>query len=395
MRKLKYPSKEIIPDNRIKNLIKIKTKICPFKTEQESEDFFKKLIEEEMLLSNDYTFSNIEKLLNLYIKGINLYQNTSQTKEIYFFQEKINSLLDTPKAKTLIKEDKKKIEVFNKNKNKLTLDNEDNFNIKLLRSKTYKENVTLNRNKLNSLNRLLKRGMKEKEYQKKKIDEINNEFSDMKNQFAKTSIFLQDEMKKQSTTFKEKLLKKKTIVKKTKKYLDDKLNMNIIKEEKYKENINKDENYLNNKKENLLTDNKNNIKNSLKENIKKYFDEYNENIYKFYYLNTVKNISELANQNISINMKINDEYQNNIKDLLKQQIDGNDKITDEDIDSLKEEQNVEIQKNDDLYEKYIEEEISKFKLFGYSNSSPKELEMLKNKIKCEIYIDLYNILSNK
>ena len=393
MRKIKYPSKEIIPDNRIKNLIKIKTKLCPFKTEQESEDFFKKLIEEEMLLSNDYNFTNMEKLLNLYIKGINLYQNTSQTKEIYYFQEKINSLLNTQKAKTLIKEDKKKTEENKKNRSKLTLDNEDNLNIKLLRSKTYKDNVTLNRNKLNSLNRLLKRGMKEKEYQKKKIDEINNEFSDMKNQFEKTSIFLQDEMKKQSTTFKEKLLKKKTIVQKTKKYLDDKLN--IIKEEKYKENINKDENDLINKNENSIGDNKNNIKNSLKEKIKKYFDEYNENIYNFYFLNTIRNISQLANQNISINIKINDEYQNNIKDLLKQQIEGNNNITDEDIDSLKEEQNVEIQKNDDLYEKYIEEEISKFKLFGHSNSSPKELEMLKNKIKCEIYNDLYNILSNK
>ena len=393
MRKIKYPSKEIIPDNRIKNLIQIKTKLCPFRTEQESEDFFKKLIEEEMLLSNDYNFTNMEKLLNLYIKGINLYQNTSQTKEIYCFQEKINSLLNTPKAKTLIKEDKKKTEENKKNRSKLTLDNEDNLNIKLLRSKTYKDNVTLNRNKLNSLNRLLKRGMKEKEYQKKKIDEINNEFSDMKNQFEKTSIFLQDEMKKQSTTFKEKLLKKKTIVQKTKKYLDDKLN--IIKEEKYKVNINKDENDLINKNENSIEENKNNIKNSLKEKIKKYFDEYNENIYNFYFLNTIRNISELANQNISINMKINDEYQNNIKDLLKQQIEGNDNITDEDIDSLKEEQNVEIQKNDDLYEKYIEEEISKFKLFGYSKSSPKELEMLKNKIKCEIYNDLYNILSNK
>jgi len=393
MRKIKYPSKEIIPDNRIKNLITIKTKLCPFKTDQESEDFFKKLIEEEMLLSNDYNFTNMEKLLNLYIKGINLYQNTSQTKEIYYFQEKINSLLNTQKAKTLIKEDKKKTEENKKNRSKLTLDNEDNLNIKLLRSKTYKDNVTLNRNKLNSLNRLLKRGMKEKEYQKKKIDEINNEFSDMKNQFEKTSIFLQDEMKKQSTTFKEKLLKKKTIVQKTKKYLDDKLN--IIKEEKYKENINKDENDLINKNENSIEENKNNIKNSLKEKIKKYFDEYNENIYNFYFLNTIRNISELANQNISINMKINDEYQNNIKDLLKQQIEGNDNITDEDIDSLKEEQNVEIQKNDDLYEKHTEEEISKFKLFGYSKSSPKELEMLKNKIKCEIYNDLYNILSNK
>jgi hypothetical protein len=94
-------------------------------------------------------------------------------------------------------------------------------------------------------------------------------------------------------------------------------------------------------------------------------------------------------------MKINEEYQNNIKNLLKMQIDGNDKISDDDINSLKEEQELEIQKNDDLYEKYIEEEISNFKIIGYSNSSPKELEILKNKIKCEIYNDIYKILDNK
>ena len=77
------------------------------------------------------------------------------------------------------------------------------------------------------------------------------------------------------------------------------------------------------------------------------------------------------------------------------QMDGNDIISEEDINSLKEEQILEIQKNDDLYEKYIEEEISKFKLIGYSNSSPKELDTLKNKIKCEIYNDIYKILDKK
>ena len=70
-------------------------------------------------------------------------------------------------------------------------------------------------------------------------------------------------------------------------------------------------------------------------------------------------------------------------------------ILDEDIDSLREEQELKIQKNDDLYEKYIEEEVSDFKIFGYSNSSPKELEILKNKIKCEIYNDIYKILDKK
>jgi hypothetical protein len=136
-------------------------------------------------------------------------------------------------------------------------------------------------------------------------------------------------------------------------------------------------------------------KNSLKEKINKYFDEYNENIYNFYFLDKIKKISELINKNFSLDMKINEEYQNNIKNLLKMQIDGNDKISDDDINSLKEEQELEIQKNDDLYEKYIEEEISNFKIIGYSNSSPKELEILKNKIKCEIYNDIYKILDNK
>ena len=147
-------------------------------------------------------------------------------------------------------------------------------------------------------------------------------------------------------------------------------------------------------KEELNLENQN-IKNSLKEKINKYFDEYNENIYNFYFLDKIKKISELINKNFSLDMKINEEYQNNIKNLLKMQIDGNDKISDDDINSLKEEQELEIQKNDDLYEKYIEEEISNFKIIGYSYSSPKELEILKNKIKCETYNDIYKILDNK
>ena len=94
-------------------------------------------------------------------------------------------------------------------------------------------------------------------------------------------------------------------------------------------------------------------------------------------------------------MKIIEEYQNNINELLKMQMDGNVKISDDDIDSLKEEQELESQKNNDLYEKYIEEEISNFKIYGYSHSSPNELGMLKGKIKNEIYNDIYNILDNK
>ena len=266
------------------------------------------------------------------------------------------------------------------------------------------------RNKLNKLNLSISQGLKEKEYQKKKLSEINNEFSEIEKKITKTSLFLRDEIKKQSSDFKEKLLKKKTIKQKVKR--EKKLNNFIIEEEN---EINNEFNEINNKNDfknenkqsqinisNSIKEEKDdfniekiNIKKRLKEKIIKYFNEYNENIYEFYFLNAIKNISDLINKNFSIDIKINDEYQNNIKNLLKMQMDGNDNISEEDINSLKEEQILEIQKNDDLYEKYIEEEISKFKLFGYSNSSPKELDTLKNKIKCEIYTYINNILENK
>ena len=64
MRKLPFPSEEIIPNRQIKNLIKVKTIKYPFKSIKESEDFYQKIIEEEMILSNDYNFENIQKLLN-------------------------------------------------------------------------------------------------------------------------------------------------------------------------------------------------------------------------------------------------------------------------------------------------------------------------------------------
>ena len=402
MRKIKYPSKDVIPDNYIKNLIKVKTKKNAFKSEKESEDFYKNIIEEEMILSNDYNFTNIEKLLNLYIKGINLHQKTSETKEIYYFQEKINSLLNKPKVKSIMNKEKKKTE-SNLNErnsfdnNKFGIKNM-NISVNLPKSKTLKDNVMLNSNKLKYLNKSIRQELEEKEYQKKKIDEINNELLE-KN---RTMLLLKDDFKKQANNFKEKLLKKKTLKQQRK----NKLNLSTInanKENNNKNDINEDKsltdiysyNKIINEEKNINLKNNeddNIIKESFKEKIYKYFDEYNDSIYKNYYLNILKNISELANENISKNMKINEEYQTNIKDLLKQQLDGNDKIKDDDINSLKEEQELEIQKNDDLYEKYIEDEISNFKLYGYSYSAPKELDMLKNKIKCEIYNDIYNIL---
>ena len=428
MRKLEFPSDNILLTSEINNLISINPKISPFKTQKESEAFFKKIIEEEMLLSNDYTVNNIENLLNLYIKGINIYQNTSKANKIYSFQEKINILLNNSKVKTLLNQEKLISEnnfdmPFQRKSDRLLIkykignnyNTNKNSNVNLIRSKTYKDNETLYRNKLKNLNVEIKQGLKEKEYQKKKIVEINKEFSQIENQISKTSLFLEDEIKKQSKSFQEKLLKKKTIISKERNL--NKLKNFVIREENenYNESneiiINKDKNDLQNNKElpQINIDNISEIdgekeelnlenqstKNSLKEKINKYFDEYNENIYNFYFLDKIKKISELINKNFSLDMKINEEYQNNIKNLLKMQIDGNDKISDDDINSLKEEQELEIQKNDDSYEKYIEEEISNFKIIGYSNSSPKELEILKNKIKCEIYNDIYKILDNK
>ena len=405
MRKLPFPSEEIIPNRQIKNLIKVKTIKYPFKSIKESEDFYQKIIEEEMILSNDYNFENIQKLLNLYIKGINYYQNTSRHKEIDYFQEKINSLLNNPKARNILNKEKTKIEMnldksdsnfsFEEKSdvqlNKYMTKKNNNMNFNLLRSKTYKDSVALNRSKLNFLNRSIKQGMQEKEYQKKKIVEINTEFSDIKNQLNKTTLFLEDEIQKQSDNFKEKLLKKKTLVQKENKRKQNKieLGLNIIKEEKINEN-NNDENV-----QNIIKNDNNDLKLKSKEKINKMFEEYNKTICGLYFLNTLKNISELVNKNISSNMKIIEEYQNNINELLKMQMDGNVKISDDDINSLKEEQELESQKNNDLYEKYIEEEISNFKIYGYSHSSPNELGMLKGKIKNEIYNDIYNILDNK
>ena len=396
MRQITFPSKEIIPKKDINKLIKVKTKKNPFSSEKESEEFYKNIIEEEMILSNDYNFANIEKLLNLYIKGINLHQKTLDTKEIYYFQEKINLLLNTPKVKSIINKEKKKTDLniyFDDNNNnsfKIEKRPKNNNDINLLRSKTYKNNIALNSFKLKALNQSIKQELEAKEYQKKKIDKINKELFN-KN---KSVLLLKDDFKNQANNFKEKLLLKRK----------NKLNMSTINKDK--------ENNINNKNKSLTAvyslnkkievkeeinlknnDDNNIIKESLKEKIYKYFDEYNDNIYKYYYLKTLKKISELAKENISKNMKINEEYQTEIKNLLKMQLEENSVIDDEDINNYKEELENEIQKNDDLFEKDIEEEISIFKLNGYSFSAPKELEMLKNKIKCEIYNNIYNILN--
>ena len=287
MRQITFPSKEIIPKKDINKLIKVKTKKNPFRSEKESEEFYQNIIEEEMILSNDYNFANIEKLLNLYIKGINLHQKTLDTKEIYYFQEKINLLLNTPKVKSIINKEKKKTDLniyFDDNNNnsfKIEKRPKNNNDINLLRSKTYKNNIALNSFKLKALNQSIKQELEAKEYQKKKIDKINKELFN-KN---KSVLLLKDDFKNQANNFKEKLLLKRK----------NKLNMSTINKDK--------ENNINNKNKSLTA------------------------VY-------------------SLNKKIE-----------------------------------------------VKEEISIFKLNGYSFSAPKELEMLKNKIKCEIYNNIYNILN--
>ena len=216
MRQLNFPSKEIIiPNKDINKLIRVKTKKNPFRSEKESEEFYKNIIEEEMILSNDYNFANIEKLLNLYIKGINLHQKTFDTKEIYYFQEKINLLLNTPKAKSIINKEKKKTDLNMKNftyfddnnDNRFKIGNrpKNNNEINLLRSKTYKDNIALNSFKLKALNQSIKQELEAKEYQKKKIDKINKELFN-KN---KSILLLKDDFKNQANNFKEKLLLKR------------------------------------------------------------------------------------------------------------------------------------------------------------------------------------------
>ena len=459
---------------KIKNLISFNNIKNPFKDSKESEKFFKNIIEEEMNLSNTYNSENLNKLLNLYFKGLNLYQNTPNLDKVNAFTEKAQLLLQSPQSKKILNQNKKTNMEINEIKTDSTLNDEneesennkeeenDSYNddnklkFDFKKYKTIRHNEIQNRNKLNYLSNSIKRGIKDKNIQKRKINEINKEFNKIKDQQIKTSIFLEDEIKKQTNNFKEKLNRKRTLVNNRNKKI--KKPINAIKEEKNENNdknlenekqeknksINKiikitrnktpfnsryiynerfDKlNYINKKKRNsfsfFIKNNKdktiiNNIKNinykndidnnkkkgvveELRKEIYKYIQEYNNEIYKYYYITTMNKISDLSKKKYLNNLKIYEGYQINIKELLRKQITSNNKeeenILEDDINSLKEEQEHEIQKNNDLYDKYIDEEISKFKLYGYSHSSVKELDILKNKIKCNIYNDFYNIL---
>lgn len=475
--------------SKIKDLISFNNSKNPFQDSRESEQFFKSLIEEEMNLSNNYNSENLNRLLELYFKGINYYQNTPNIDKVNAFIEKSQVLLQTSKAKKILNQTKtKNVEISenktdstlideneesdNSNKNKkiskikeIQDDGEDegdindnlpvnNFKIEIRRNKTMRINEIQNRNKLNYLSNTIKKSIKEKNKQKLEIKRINNEFNNIREKQLKTSIFLEDEIKKQSDNFKVKLSRKRTM--KMKNY-HPKLKINTIKEENIHEeeekktikkkisnkkieirryntpnnkkkksnyiksidknkimkkksfslsvNINKIFNQINdcinNKQNNQIKKNKdnevNNKTNKLKDKISIYINEYNNDIYKYYFLPKMNNILDLGIKNFTKNQKIYEGYNINIKDLEKQQIECNneqeERILEDEINGLKEEQDHEIEKNNDLYEKIIDDEISKFKILGYPKSSIKELETLKNKIKCDLYNEIYNILN--
>ena len=484
-----------ISDNqasKIKNLISFNNIKNPFKDSRESEQFYKSIIEEEMNLSNNYNSENLNRLLNLYFKGINYYQNTPNIDKVNAFIEKSQMLLQSSKAKKILNQNKTKNAEINENKTDSTLideneesdnsnknkkfnkikdvmdyrneiedSNDDNHENKLKyafkRNKTMRLNEIKNMNKLNYLSNTIKKGIKEKNKQKLEMKRINNEFNNFREKQLKTSIFLEDEIKKQSDNFKVKLSRKRVMGKKIKN--NPKLKIDTIKEENVHEEEeikgikkiipnkldkigrnntpNNKKNFMNyiktidknkilrkhsfslpiknNKIFNHINDcinnkfntqikinkdkeDKNNNKiDKLKEKINSYLDEYNNDIYKYYFLPSINNILDLGKQNFTKNQKIYEGYQITINDLQKQQIECNDKqkeiFLEDEINSLKEEQDHEIEKNNDLYGKIIDDEISKIKLIGYPKSSLKELETLKNKIKCDVYNEIYNILN--
>lgn len=522
--------------SKIKNLISFNNIKNPFKSSKESENFFKKIMEEEMNLSNSYNSGNLNRLLDLYFKGINLYENTPNIEKVNAFIEKSQQLLQSSKAKKVLNQSKTKTPEMHEaktdstlideneesdcsNKNKIEnkqqdnkiyesiyesncdneddedkdeSDEEDKLKFDFKKFQTIRHNEVQNRHKLNYLSNSIKKVIKEKDNEKQKMKEIHQEYSKIKEDHLKTSIFLEDEIQKQSNNFQKKLLRKKTMIKKSKTLkikidtileennqkekdnedknknketskknnivktnekkdndkgngngnfnvhnkddkifrnktpkINSKININFIQpieqnkslkrhfsftvknnkninstnnidtKCKTKEKINDNDNKENNQNSN--NDNKLSVIDLFKEKVNKYFDEYNDEICKYYFASTLSKMSDLSKKKYSTNIDIYEGYQINIKDLLRKQISCNSKeeenILEDDINNLKEEQDHEIEKNNDYYEKLIYDEIAKFKLLGYSKSSPKELDTLKNKIKCELYNELYKILS--
>lgn len=438
--------------SKIKNLIIFNQGNNPFNSKEESENFYKQIIISEMNFSNDSNTENLNTLLNLYFKGINLYQNTQDTKKLNFFMEKSRLLLKFHKSKRVLKK-KENFSPKNHSDNKIITINEKNIQenkipktkVQLERVRTI-QNVNMNKFKLNFISNRIKEGIKEGFKSKLKLDELNQEYNKIKEYKLKASTILNNDIKKQSDDFKEKLFRKKTMLKKP---LNFKPTITIIKEEKvekisnnqiepviklpkekninksnepkikrcktFEDNINNSNNLndlnLEKSKSYSIIFNKNNIFNNfnilkneeiqdkfkIKGKIKKYIEEYNNDIFESYFRLKIKAISDLINKMHSNNIKIYEEYQVKINELMKKQIscenNEEEKILDDDINSLREEQEHEIEKNNDLYEKWIYDEISRFKLFAMSNSSFKAKNLFKNKIKCDIYNLLYNKLT--
>ena len=125
--------KKQIKDNqpsKIKNLISFNNIKNPFKDSRESELFYKSIIEEEMNLSNNYNSENLNRLLDLYFKGINYYQNTPNIDKVNAFIEKSQMLLQSSKAKKILNQNKTKNAEINENKTDSTLidENEESDN---------------------------------------------------------------------------------------------------------------------------------------------------------------------------------------------------------------------------------------------------------------------------
>ena len=107
--------------SKIKNLISFNNIKNPFKSSKESENFFKKIMEEEMNLSNSYNSGNLNRLLDLYFKGINLYENTPNIEKVNAFIEKSQQLLQSSKAKKVLNQSKTKTPEMHEAKTDSTL----------------------------------------------------------------------------------------------------------------------------------------------------------------------------------------------------------------------------------------------------------------------------------
>ena len=357
-------AKNKIQTSKIKNLISFNNIKNPFKNSKESEQFYKTIIEEEMNLSNNYNSSNLNRLLDLYLKGINLYQNTPNTDKVNSFFEKSQLLLQSSKAKKVLNENKEKTPEINEiktdstlieeneesdynNKNKPyektyeqhnnkdekedkedrdnddedkdVIDNENKLKFDFEKYQTMRHNEIQNRHRLNYLSNSIKKGIKEKDNQKQKIKEINNQFNKIKEEQLKTSLFLEDEIKKQSNNFQKKLLRKRTMYHKSK---NIKLKIDTIQEE----NIPNDKEKINDVNKKEITKKRNNTP---KEKINKNFmkkNDKNKKVKRNSFNYSINNNQSFNIINIKNNNKNIVENSNNINNTKNEKISVNDRL---------------------------------------------------------------------